>query len=158
MDASRKRLIYLLVFTGMLLIAGKLIFEKLFGFFEPSIPGISFQIRESPGLLSTSRLFALTLAAMPALVLLSWRLGGIRSSPDRKTSSLLIMLLFTVAAVWIRHKEVRTFFLVNLDSIIPPGKESVLYPIDPRNFVYYMLGGFFTGWLLTVIFLRPRKS
>ena len=143
---------------GMLLFtAGKWLFVHLFGFFEPTVNGISFQIIERPGIIKTSTLFAGALVLMPALTAMIIRFAPIVSA-GRKTAAVATVLIFTVLAIFLRHQEVKSYFtyLVNNNNLLH-GNSSVIYPIDPVNFVYYMMGGFSVGCMVAFFLFRRRK-
>jgi len=143
---------------GMLLFtAGKLLFVHLFGFFEPTVNGISFQITERPGIIKTSTLFASALVLMPALTAMIIRFAPIVSA-GRKMAAVATVLIFAALAILVRHQEVKSYFtyLVNNSNLLH-GKSSVIYPIDPVNFVYYMMGGFSVGCMVAFFLFRRRK-
>ena len=151
-----------LIATGMLSIAlfllGQFLFITLFEFFEPKIGGISFQIMEQHKKIKTSVLFSITLACIPVLTLLSWRLGQI-VSPNKRVASVLTILLFISTAIFLRHQAVKSYFTRVVKPIIslPDGK-MFNYPIDPVNFVYYIFVGFCIGCIASIFIYRQQKA
>lgn len=147
------------VFLAILLfVAGKWLFVYLFGFFEPTVNGISFQITERPGIIKTSTLFACTLVLMPAITAMIIRFAPIVSTGS-KIAALATIVVFAAVTIFIRHAEVKSYFnyLVKNKNLLN-GKPSIIYPIDPVNFVYYMMAGFFAGCVVAFFLFRRRKT
>ena len=147
--------------AGLLSIAffiiARAVFARLFGFFEPRVDGIIFQIRELDGW-STSMLFSCLLALVPVLVVLMWRLAPVVSLAGR-VASVLTILIFIIAGILVRHQMVAHYFI----SVVRPfflskGRLNVTYPIDPVNFVYYMFGGLCIGWTVSFLLYRQWKK
>jgi len=152
------KVIYLpvIIISILLFIGGEITFVRLFGFFEPKIPGILFEITEQDRIVKTSVLFSLTLALVPVLVALTWRLApGI--SINKKIASVLIIFIFIGAAILVRHREVKMYFTrVVRPYFLAKNMVSVRYPIDPVNFVYYMLGGLCIGCIISWFLFRHK--
>jgi hypothetical protein len=140
-----------------LFVTGKLIFSKLFRFFEPHIDGIVFRIRELDAGWKTSTLFSLMLALIPFMIISLWLFAPVVSS-IRRIGSILIMLIFMIAGILIRHQEVKMYFIrVVKPFFLRKGQVNVDYPIDPVNFVYYMFAGFCIGYILSYFLFRQKK-
>jgi len=137
---------------------GQLLFVPTFKLFEPHIDGISFQIIEHDTLLKTSLLFSLLLAGIPVLVVLTWRLTHIVST-NRKIASALLILIFLLLGIFLRHQEVKIYFTTIVrPTIATSGKTSIIYPIDPVNFIYYMLAGLITGSIISFAFFKLKSN
>ena len=152
LKAARIALLCIVIF-----IIGKLLFTTVFGFFEPSVPGIQFSIIERNPVWRTSWVFAALLALIPLSLLLIWRLGNIISTAKRLLSVIIVFLLLA-AAIYIRHMQVRNYF----NRVVVPffqkkGQTNVVYPIDPVNFVYYMATGLFAGLVICWLVFRRRR-
>ncbi len=150
--------LFILLLSTILFVLGQAVFIGLFGFFEPKIDGITFQIIERRMGLKTSILFSITLALVPVLVVLTWQLSPVISA-GKRLASVLIILIFMISAIGIRHQEVKTFFNTVVKKIIlSNGSHAVNYPIDPVNFVYYMIGGLCTGCIVSFFLFRRKKG
>jgi len=150
------------ILTGLLsiilLVTGKFVFTGLFGFFEPRIDGIIFHIRELEGKWKTSTLFSCMLALVPVLLVLMWRFAPVVSS-IRRVGSVLIILIFMIAGILIRHQEVKMYFMrVVKPFFLRKGQFNVNYPIDPVNFVYYMFTGFCIGYIISYFLFTQNKK
>ena len=156
---NRSKTIYTstLLFSIAFFILGQILFVKLFEFFEPKVDGVLFQIIERGGILKTSLLFSLILALIPALILLTWRLARIISL-NKKIASVLIILIFVVTAIFMKHQEVKTYFIRVVKPILSPNdKMNVTYPIDPVNFVYYIFSGLCIGCIVSYFLFWVKK-
>ena len=72
-----KLIVRLALVSIALFATGKFLFSSIFGFFEPDIDGIFFQITDHGGKWQTSFLFSLLLALMPVIIILAWRFGPV---------------------------------------------------------------------------------
>ena len=137
---------------------GQLLFLKIFKLFEPHVEGILFQITEHQATLKTSILFSLSLFLIPIFIVLTWRLAHI-TSLNKKIASALFILTLIVIGIFARHQEVKIYFTTVVRPVLlTNGKTNVIYPIDPRNFVYYMLAGLIIGCILAFIFFKRRNK
>jgi len=137
---------------------GQLLFVKAFNFFEPQVDGILFQITEHSATLKTSVLFSLSIALIPILIVLTWRIGHIISL-NKKIGSALLSLIFIGLGIFARHQEVKIYFTTVIKpALLTNGRTSVSYPIDPVNFVYYIFAGLFIGCVVSYIFFKKRKT
>ena len=144
-------------FSIILFVLGQLLFVGAFIIFEPQIDGLYFQIIEHRATLKTSTCFSLVLFLIPIFTTVTWRLALI-TSLKRKIASAFLILLFIAVGIYARHLEVKKYFTtVVKPALLTNGKTSFSYPIDPRNFVYYMFGGLIIGSLLSVILFSQRK-
>jgi hypothetical protein len=80
-----------IIISIALFILGQLFFVRLFEFLEPKITGILFEITERDRALKTSLLFSLTLALIPIVLVLIWRLASI-TSVNKKLASMATIL------------------------------------------------------------------
>ena len=152
MKVSKTIYIWTLGFSIALFVLGQLLFVKAFKLFEPQIDGIFFQITEHKAALKTSTYFSLLLFLIPIFTVLAWQLAHI-TSLNRKIASALFILIFTTIGIFARHQEVKTYFtIVVKPALLTNGKTSIIYPIDPLNFVYYMFAGLIIGWMLVYLF------
>jgi fatty acid desaturase len=145
-----------LIISITLFILGQIVFVSLFEFFEPKVPGILFEITEQDRIVKTSVLFSLTLALIPILVAFIFRFAPI-ASVNKKVTTVLIIFIFIIAAIFVRHFEVKIYFTrVVKPSFLMKNIANKTYPIDPVNFVYYMLGGLFIGSIVSYFLFRNR--
>jgi hypothetical protein len=136
---------------------GQLLFDKAFNFFEPHVDGILFQIIERSSILKTSILFSLSVALIPILIVLTWRLAHIISI-NKKIASALMILIFIAIGIFARHQEVKIYFTtVVKPALLTNGRTSITYPIDPVNFVYYIFAGLFIGCIVSYILFKKRN-
>ena len=157
MKPSTKKFIQIVVVSIVLFILGQLVFIRLFEFFEPNVDGILFQVTEIHRKIKTSILFSLTLVFIPLLTIVTWRLAPIISI-TKKIASASSILIFIIVAIFLRHQEVKTFFIrVIRPIVLVNNKTNVTYPIDPVNFVYYMLAGLCVGCLVSYFLFRQNK-
>lgn len=157
MKFSAKKFIQIVIVSIAFFILGQLVFIRLFEFFEPGVEGILFRVTEINKKMKTSILFSLTLVFIPLLTILTWRLAPIISI-TKKIASALSILIFIIAAIFLRHEEVKTFFIrVVKPIVLANNKTNVTYPIDPVNFVYYMLAGLCVGCLVSYFLFRQNK-
>src|SRR6185369_15870231 len=127
-------------------------------FFEPHVDGILFQIIERSRVLKTSILFSLSVAPIPILIVLTWRLAHIISI-NKKITSALIILIFIAIGIFARHQQVKIYFTaVVKPALLTNGRTSMTYPIDPVNFVYYIFSGLFIGCIVSCILFKKKKS
>ena len=137
---------------------GQLLFVKTLGFFEPKIDGIYFRITEHKAILQTSTFFSLLLFLIPIVIVFTWQLAHVTAS-NKKIASALLVLLFITIGIFVRHQEVKKYFVtVVKPALLTKGKAGITYPIDPVNFVYYMFAGLITGCLLAFIVFKQRKN
>ncbi|MEP6746649.1 MAG: hypothetical protein ABJB86_02925 [Bacteroidota bacterium] len=140
--------------TSVILFTGGLTtFRQLLKLLEPNVEGIEFVITGS----LTAFLFSPTLGLIPILTFITWQLSGI-DLLYRKIFSISIIILTIAAALFTRRQEVKIFF----NSVVRPllltnGKTHAVYPIDPRNFVYYLFGGLLSGCILSFLILRQKN-
>lgn len=147
-----------LILSVTLFILGQVLFVNTFKLFEPQIDGIFFQITEHNATLKTSIIFSFLLFVIPVFIVLTWRLAHITSF-RKKIASALFILIFITIGIFMRHQEVKTYFTtVVRPALLTKDKTSITYPIDPINFVYYMLAGLITGCVLTFVFFRQRTK
>jgi len=107
---------------------GQLLFDKAFNFFEPHVDGILFQIIERSSILKTSILFSLSVALIPILIVLTWRLAHIISI-IKKIASALMILIFIAIGIFARHQEVKIYFTtVVKPALLTNGRTSITYP------------------------------
>jgi membrane protease YdiL (CAAX protease family) len=156
-NIQRLKAIWFILLCIVIFMLAKLLFTAVFGFFEPAVPGIEFEIIERNPVWKTSWLFAALLAFIPLALLALWR-GVPIVSTSRRLLSVIIILLMMVAAIYIRHTEVRTYF----NRVVVPffqkkGQAHVVYPIDPVNFVYYMFIGLFAGLVICWLVFRNHR-
>jgi len=156
-NIQRLKAAWIALLCIVIFIIGKLLFTTVFVFFEPSVPGIRFSIIERNPVWRTSWVFAALLALIPLSLLLIWRLGNIISTAKRLLSVIIVFLLLA-AAIYIRHMQVRNYF----NRVVVPffqkkGQTNVVYPIDPVNFVYYMVSGLLAGLIICWLAFRRRR-
>ena len=157
MNRSAKTYIQIGLVLIALFILGQLAFTSLFEFFEPKVEGIFLQVTETNRKIKTSVLFSLTLVLMPVLTIITWQFAPIVSLAKKITSALFI-LIFIIIAIFLRHQEVKTFFIrVVKPVVLVNDKTNAIYPIDPVKFVYYMLVGLCVGCLVSYFLLRQNK-
>lgn len=158
MNHSKTIYIRILIFAIVLFALGQLLFVTAFKFFEPQVDGILFQITEHNATVKTSVLFSLTLALIPILMVLTWRLAQI-SSLNKKIASVLVILIFIVIGIFARHQEVKIYFTTVVKPVIlTNGKTSITYSIDPVNFVYYIFSGLCVGCIVSYILFKKKQS
>jgi glucan phosphoethanolaminetransferase (alkaline phosphatase superfamily) len=138
-----------------LFVLGFCVYPSLFEVFEPKVQGIDLVITDMGHFVRTSFLFPLVLALSPVLVFYTWKQGAI-VSPGRKFISLLIVLAFVIIAILLRRQAVKAYFTHAAKQLVPAGG-SIAYPIDPVNFVYYIIAGFCIG-CIAVYFLLKKPS
>jgi len=149
--------VQVLLIAAILFVLGQFIYVPFFGFAEPKIEGILFQIIERKGNIKTSLLFSLTLASIPVLSVMVWRLGPV-ASPIKRFAILVTILFFMVMAILVRQLEVKTFFIRAVKPVILPKDGAELrYPIDPVNFVFYMFAGLCIGAIISWISFRQKN-
>jgi len=137
--------------------SGLLIYGPFFKFCEPGIEGISFQITDTGKVFQTSILFSLVLALIPVLIWLTWRLGGIVSA-GKKAASLFTVLAFAFLAILARRLAVKTYFNKVVKPAIGANENNrVIYPINPVNFVYFILAGLIVGCVVSYLLFRKKK-
>ena len=156
-NIQRLKAAWIALLCIVIFIIGKLLFTTVFSFFEPSVPGIQFSIIERNPVWRTSWVFAALLALIPLSLLAIWRLGNIISTTKRLLSVIIVFLLLA-AAIYIRHMQVRNYF----NRVVVPffqkkGQTNVVYPIDPVNFVYYMVSGLLAGLIICWLAFRRRR-
>jgi len=156
-NIQRLKAAWIALLCIVIFIIGKLLFTTVFSFFEPSVPGIQFSIIERNPVWKTSWVFAALLALIPLSLLAIWRLGNIISTTKRLLSVIIVFLLLA-AAIYIRHMQVRNYF----NRVVVPffqkkGQTNVVYPIDPVNFVYYMVSGLLAGLIICWLAFRRRR-
>ena len=157
MKPSAKTFIQIVIVSIALFILGQLVFIRLFEFFEPNVDGILFQVTEINRRIKTSILFSLTLVFIPLLTIVTWRFAPIISM-TKKIASALSIIIFIIIAIFLRHQEVKTFFIRVIKPIVlANNKTNVTYPIDPVNFVYYMFAGLCVGCLVSYFLFRQNK-
>jgi hypothetical protein len=141
-----------------LFIVGQLIFKPFFEFFEPKFDLITFNVIEIQKGIRTSLLFSSTLFLIPFFILFTWRLSHVNAS-RKKTESVLIILVFIAASLWIKHIEVKAYYTYLLHNNLIYLKDNlpVDAPIDPVNFVYYMFGGLCIGCVFSFFLIRQKK-
>ena len=154
MILNRKIFVRTLLISLIFFIVGLTAFTQLLTLLEPNIEGIEFVIAGN----WTAFLFSLTLALIPVLTFVTWQLSRINFL-YRKIFSISIIILAIAAALFVRHQQVKTFFTrVVRPLLLTNGKTHVIYPIDPRNFVYYLLGGLLAGCTFSYLLLRQKRS
>ncbi len=137
---------------------GQFLFVKAFIFFEPHIDGVLFKITEHNGILKTSILFSLSLALIPILIVLSWRLAHI-ASVNKQIASALMILIFIAIGIFARHQQVKIYFTtVVKPALLTKDRTSIIYPIDPVNFVYYIFTGLFIGCVFSYILFKKKSK
>jgi hypothetical protein len=137
---------------------GQILFVTAFKFFEPQVDGILFQITEHSAAVKTSVLFSSTLALIPVLMVLTWRLAHIIEL-NKKIASALVILIFIVTGIFARHQEVKIYFTtVVKPAVLTNGRTSMTYPIDPVNFVYYIFSGLCIGCIVSYILFKKKRS
>jgi hypothetical protein len=138
-------------------VSGQLLFVQAFKLFEPQIDGIFFQITEHTATPKTSTSFSLLLFLIPIFIVFAWRLGHITSLNKKIASALFILIVITIG-IFARHQEVKIYFTTVIKpALLTNGKTSIIYPIDPINFVYYMFAGLIIGSILSFILFNQRK-
>ncbi len=131
---------------------------EIFKFFEPQVDGILFQITERNATVKTSVLFSILLFLIPIFIILTWRLAHIISA-NKKIASALFILLFITLGIFVRHKEVKTYFtIVVKPALLTKDKTTIIYPIDPINFLYYMFAGLIIGCILAFVFFKQKNK
>lgn len=156
MKSRTPTIIALLAISILLFLIGQIAFTSFFQFAEPNVAGISFQVTDGGGVIKTSLIFSCTLLLIPILVYLLWRVTPINSS-RRRIASLLIVLLFISLGIFVRHQEVKTYFVrVVRPALLTKGKAQIDYPIDPINFVYYLIGGLCLGLITSWLLLKHK--
>jgi hypothetical protein len=146
-----------ILFAIAVFILGQLVFENLFTFFEPSVSGIVFQIKENNTGLKSSILFSISLLLAPVMLLLVWLLSAI-ISPQRKIASVVTVFVCMCVGMYVRHVQVKTYFTMLQKTYFSlQSKADVIYPIDPANFVYYMFGGLCVGCIISYFLFRQKK-
>ncbi len=146
-------LCWMILASLVFFIAAMTLFTQLLMLLEPAIDGIDFVITGS----RTSFLFSLTAAFIPILTVLTWRVSRI-DSLNRRIFSAAIIIFSMATALLARHQQVKIYFTrVVRPMLLTEGKTHVIYPIDPRNFVYYLLGGLLVGCLLSNLILRQKN-
>jgi hypothetical protein len=141
----------------VILILAKLTYRIVFGFLEPTVAGIEFNIIERNPIWKTSWLFAVLMALLSLAFPGLWLFGNIVSNRKRFFSVIIIFLLMA-AAIYLRHTMVRSYFTrVIVPFYLKKGQTHVVYPIDPVNFVYYMAVGLLMGLLISWLLLGHHK-
>jgi hypothetical protein len=151
------KLFLTIAISMVLFVVGEYIFFPLFGFFEPKIDGIVFQIVDSDRKIKTSLLFSSFLSLMVILVSILWETGRI-ISPAKRITSIFTILAIIAIAVFMRHSEVKTYFIrVVRPAMLTKEVTSLPYSINPVIFVYYMFGGLIAGLVLSYFLFRTKN-
>jgi hypothetical protein len=157
MKLSKKILIQTALLSIIFFVFGQFAYIKLFGIFEPQVNGILFQITEGGGKVKTSILFSLVAALIPILALFTWLVAPVISSAKRFASA-AIMMVFIIAAIIVRHEEVKTYFESLAKNLVAANNNiTITYRIDPVNFVYYMFAGLCIGCVVSYFLFKERR-
>jgi|GEM_PF-1375245 hypothetical protein len=158
MNQSKQIFILTLLISIALFILGQFVFVGFFEFFEPKFDLIVFKVIERQTGIRTSILFSITLFLIPILTVLTWRFAPIVSK-NKKIASAFIILCFAMAAIWIRHQEVKSYFtwIIKSNFLYIKDNKPVSYPIDPVNFVYFMAVGIIIGCIVSGLSFREER-
>ena len=158
MNQSKQIIILTLLFSIALFVFGQFAFVAFFEFFEPRFDLIVFKVIERQTGIRTSILFSITLSLTPILTVLTWRIAPIVSK-NKRIASAFIILCFVMAAIWIRHQEVKSYFtwVIKNNLLFIKDNKPVSYPIDPANFVYYMAVGIIIGCIVSGLSFREKR-
>ena len=157
MKKARPVILPSLLISAMFFITGFFCYKSIFSFFEPHVPGITFEIISIDRPLKTSFLFSLVLGLMPLAIASLWLLLSLSNS--RKIISLVIIFSCVSFAVFLRREAVLHYFKSIVTTLLTKNKTTnFLYPIDPRHFVYNIIIGFFIGCFISCLFFLPGVS
>jgi hypothetical protein len=157
MKSTKPIIIQSLFVSAIFLITSLLGYKIIFSFFEPTIPGITFEIISNDRLLKTSQLFAIVMVCIPLMI--SLLLIALSLPHLKKIISLLIIGGCMSFAVFLRHQAVKFYFQSIVSKLlIEKNTTNFLYPIDPRNFVYFMIAGFLIGCLLSCLLVFGKNA
>src|SRR5690242_16037957 len=101
-----------LFISAIFFFLGFVYYKSIFSFFEPKIPGITFEIISIDRPLKTSFLFALVFGLMPLAIASLWILLAL--SKIKRVISLAIICSCISFAIFLRHEAVLHYF----DSIV----------------------------------------
>ena len=137
--------------------AGLLCYKIIFSFFEPTIPGITFEIISIHRVLKTSLLFSIVIGTMPLITSYVWILLSL--SFVKRFISILIITSCISFAIFLRHQAVTLYFKSIVSKLLLTNKtHHFSYPIDPRHFVYNIIVGFFIGCLISCLLAFGKNS
>ena len=69
-----------------------------------------------------------------------------------------MILTFVATGIFARHQQVKIYFtLVVRPALLTNGRTSINYPIDPVNFVHYILAGLLIGCIVSYVFLKKKE-
>lgn len=145
------------IVSTALFISGIFTFETIFNFFEPKVQGVIFRVTEVEQKVDPSLLFAIAIALVPVFILLVWRLTPIVAF-NKKLTSILVVLVLMVVAIWIRQNSVESYYKSLRKNPLANFSNSNQYPTEPVNFVYYMFLGLCIGCMLCYLLFRAKKS
>ncbi len=138
--------------SAIFFIVGMAAYAPILKLLEPTIEGIQFIIKGK----LTAFLFSLVLGLIPAMIANTWQLASIHLL-NRKIFSIIITACTIGMALFVRHQQVKSFFnRIVRPALLVNGKTHIVYPIDPRNFVYYLFGGLITGCILSYMLFRKN--
>ena len=157
MKYSKAAIVQTTIISLALFIIGKLAFEPIFNYFEPKVSGVIYHATEVEQNIDASLLFSIALALVPILLLLVWRLTPIVAL-NKKLTSILVVLVLMVVAIWIRKNSVESYYTNLRKNPMANLSSGSQYPIEPANFVYYMFLGLCIGCMLCYVLFRAKKS
>ncbi|MGH2565359.1 MAG: hypothetical protein ACRDE5_12640, partial [Ginsengibacter sp.] len=68
-----------------------------------------------------------------------------------------IIIVFIISSIVVRHEEVKTYFNSIAKKLVASNNNMTFtYPIDPVNFVYYMLAGLCIGCIVSYFLFKER--
>lgn len=141
-------LITLFFVCAIFFFAGFLLYPKFYTVFLPDVEGIQYQMNLA-GLIKNQEIFAAVISAVPLLLFLTWELVPLYNG-DKKTLSVLIVLICMIVGVWIRYMILVDEYTNMVESL---SNRIYMVPVsfDEIGFEWYLAGGLLAGCIITYL-------
>lgn len=129
---------------------GFLAFSKFYQVVLPDIYGLQYQM-DLAEVGDMQTMFAIVIGLIPLSLFITWQLIPLHS-PDKQTSTVFIVLICMVSAVYIRYKVLVHYFEGLVQSLTDKTSTSgVKYPFNELGFEYYLFGGLLCGCIISYL-------
>lgn len=132
---------------------GFLGYAKFYRIVLPDVPGIQYRM-DLAQVISNQYFFSIIMAAVPFFLSVTWQVTPLRNM-DKKTLSVLIVIICMAGAVFIRNKILAADF-TNLAESASYKMYAFSIPFEQLEFEWYLLGGLITGCCISFMAFHNR--
>lgn len=157
MKQSKTAIILAIAISVILFLTGFLTSGIIYVYLLPKVDNVFYQDAELNGHFISTLIFSVTLALIPILLLLTWRLSPI-TEKRKKAASVVTVVLCMATSLVVRQQIIKSYLSkLAITMNLSNEKSHIIYPIDKVNFELYLVLGLCVGCVVSYFLYKQEK-